>query len=344
MQSNRLVTAAALVAAVLVAATAATVASATTPGKNGQIAFRRFFDPQHEKWGAIFTINANGKGEHQVTQPPRDTRDDSPDWAPDGSRIVFERCPSNAGCRVASVRADGSDLQYLTPECSESAAGPDACLDIRGPAYSPDGQQIVFAWVTGPDKVFGDGNDQAEGMALDIMNADGTGRHQILKLGPYLADLNYAQFSPDGKRLVFEQHNSALGKPSQGRAVFVVNVDGSGLQQITPWAMNAGDAPNWSPDGSLLLFHSNVESAAKQAQIYVARPDGTGLRQLTHFKKGTWVGSSSFSPDGKWITSGAMGKGGKADVYAMRLNGKSWRPLTRTTAWDSAPDWGPRPA
>jgi TolB protein len=345
MQRNRLITAAALVAAVVAAATVVTVASATTPGKNGQIAFRRYFDPGHEKWGAIFTINANGKGEHQVTQPQRDTRDDSPDWAPDGSRIVFERCPSDAGCRVATVRPDGSDLNYLTPECSESAPpGPDTCLDIRGPAYSPDGTKIVFAWVTGPDKVFPDGSDQAEGMELDIMNADGTGRTQVLKLGPYIADLNYAQFSPDGTRLVFEQHNSPLGTPSHGRAVFVVNVDGTGLLQITPWAMNAGDAPDWSPDGSLLLFHSNVESATKQPQIYVARPDGSGLRQLTHFKKGTWVGSSSFSPDGKWITTAATGKGGNADVYAMRLNGKSLRAITRTAAWDSAPDWGPRPA
>ena len=184
----------------------------------------------------------------------------------------------------------------------------------------------------------------AEGMELDIMNADGTGRTQVLKLGPYIADLNYAQFSPDGKRLVFEQHNSPLGTPSHGRAVFVVNVDGTGLLQITPWAMNAGDAPDWSPDGSLLLFHSNVESATKQPQIYVARTDGSGLRQLTHFKKGTWVGSSSFSPDGKWITTAATGKGGNADVYAMRLNGKSLRAITRTAAWDSAPDWGPRPA
>jgi TolB protein len=343
MQSSRFVTAAALVAVVVAAAATATVASATAPGKNGQIAFRRYFDQAHE-WGAIFTINANGKGEQQVTQPPSNTLDDQPDWAPDGSRIVFERCASGTGCRVAAVRPDGSDLQYLTPQCSESAPGPDACLDIRGPAYSPDGTKIVFAWVTGPDKVFGDGSDQAEGMALDIMNADGTGRTQILKLGPYEADLNYAQFSPDGKRLVFEQHNSPLGKPSHGRAVFVVNVDGTGLQQVTPWALDAGDAPDWSPDGSLLVFRSYAETPAKQSQIYVARPDGSGLKQLTHFKQGTWVGSSSFSPDGKWITSGAMGKGGNADNYVMRRNGKAWRPITRTQAWDSAPDWGPRPA
>jgi TolB protein len=282
MQRSRFVTAAALVAVVVAAATAATVASATAPGKNGQIAFRRYFDPEHEKWGAIFTINANGKAEHQVTQPPRNTLDDQPDWAPDGSRIVFERCASDAGCRVATVRTDGSDLQYLTPQCSEADPGPDTCLDIRGPAYSPDGTKIVFAWVTGPDKVFGDGSDQAEGMELDIMNADGTGRTQILKLGPYEADLNYAQFSPDGKRLVFEQHNSPLGKPSHGRAVFVVNVDGTGLKQLD----HLGNDVAWSPDGKRLvdthaLFDADSSKGPYHVGLWVMDADGSNKHQIT---------------------------------------------------------------
>jgi dipeptidyl aminopeptidase/acylaminoacyl peptidase len=73
---------------------------------------------------------------------------------------------------------------------------------------------------------------------------------------------------------------------------------------------DGGDAPNWSPDGKLILFRSNVESDTKQSQVYVVRPNGTGMKQLTHFKHSTIVTSSSFSPDGKWITLGATGKAG----------------------------------
>jgi TolB protein len=213
-------------------------------------------------------------------------------------------------------------------------------LDIRGPAYSPDGRQIVFAWIWGSDKVFADGTDQAENMALDIMNADGSGRREIYKLGPHEADLNYPQFSPDGRRLVFEQHNSSQGSPRQGHAIVVINTDGSGVLRLTPWGLKAGDAPDWSPDGNLIVFRSNVDIDTKQSQIYVVRPDGSGLKQLTHFKSGTKVLSSSFSPDGKWIVFGAKGKGGNPDVYVMRTNGKAMRPLTRTGQWDSAADWG----
>jgi hypothetical protein len=44
-------------------------ALATVPGKNGRIAFRRYFNSDHTK-GAIFTINADGSGERRVTHPP----------------------------------------------------------------------------------------------------------------------------------------------------------------------------------------------------------------------------------------------------------------------------------
>ena len=37
---------------------------------NGQIAFRRFFDPDQSK-GAIFTVNPDGSHESQITHPPK---------------------------------------------------------------------------------------------------------------------------------------------------------------------------------------------------------------------------------------------------------------------------------
>jgi hypothetical protein len=41
---------------------------ATSPGKNGRIAFRRYLDTGHST-GAIYTIAANGTAEQQVTKP-----------------------------------------------------------------------------------------------------------------------------------------------------------------------------------------------------------------------------------------------------------------------------------
>jgi Tol biopolymer transport system component len=36
------------------------------------------------------------------------------------------------------------------------------------------------------------------------------------------------------------------------------------------------------------------------------------------------------------------GRGGLPDLYSMRIDGNGVRRITRTTAWESAPDWGPR--
>src|ERR1043165_188658 len=90
--------------AAFVAVVALSASHATAPGKNGRIAFRRWFD-KDQTWGAIFTINANGTGERQVTHPSRGTRDEQPDWSPDGSLIVFTRSLPGQPYAVYTVRA-----------------------------------------------------------------------------------------------------------------------------------------------------------------------------------------------------------------------------------------------
>ena len=331
-----------LMVVVALAALAVVVSSAfaTAPAKNGRIAFKRYLDAAHETGGAIFTINPNGSGERQVTHPDRGTVDDQPDWAPDGTRILFQRCPSDSVCRAASVRPDGSDLHYLTPGCP-AGHGPPDCTEAWDPAYSPDGHKIALGIASGRVKVV-PGGDQIEKFTLVVMKADGSGQQPVFQLDDYKGDLKAPQFSPDGRRLVFDQKNSRFGVPNNGRAVFVINVDGTGLRRITPWQLDAGGNPDWSPNGKLLLFCSNGDVKTKQSQVYVARADGTGLKQITHFKRGTTVLSYSFSPDGHWITFAKSGVNGEPDVFVMRANGTHIRPVTRTKLWDSAPDWGPR--
>jgi Tol biopolymer transport system component len=124
-------------------------------------------------------------------------------------------------------------------------------------------------------------------------------------------------------------------------AVFTVNVDGTGLFQLTPWALNAAGDPEWSPDGKWIVF-----TAPSPGNIYKVRPDGTGLTNLTMEKAGGYrYLSSSFSADGKLIVSArtpGVGLNGHADLVVMRADGSKIRPITKTPLWESSVDWGPR--
>ena len=325
-----------LLAVVGVAGAVAT-ADATPPGANGKIAFRRYFDSAHESWGAIFTINPDGTGARQITHPAPDVLDDQPDWAPDGSLITFSRLGPNRDepGHVWVVARNGSGLEPVSPLCPP---GSDSltCSDDSNVSFSPDSAQLVFTQSTGHVV-----NDQIEHSAIAIMNLDGSGRHVIYTAAPFSADLGYSVFSPAGKTIIFEHVNSSTGSPAGHRAIFVIDVDGSNLRQLTPWAQNDGDNPDWSPNGNWILFRSFVD-LGPQSQLFLIHPDGSGRRQITHFKRGTHVTSSSFSPDGKSIVLGKGPEGGNIDVYTMRLDGTHLHRVTRSKLWDSAPDWGPR--
>lgn len=318
-----------------------TTASATAPGKNGSIAFRRYFNTAHSR-GAVFTVHTNGTGARQITHPPRGVVDDQVDWAPDGSLITFTRCPTDQGlCHVYVVSPNGNGLAPVGPLCPPGAHE-DTCPDDENASFSPDSKQLTFTQSTGQIRPAPNGEQEIEHSAIAAINPDGSGPHVIFQAPPYAADLLFPLESPDGRQIVFEWFNSPFSTPADKHAIYVINADGSGLSRLTPWAENDGDAPDWSPDGRWILFHSHVDDPSRQAQIFLIHPDGTGRKKITHFKRGTLVGSSSFSPNGKSIVFAKDPHGSSLHVYVMRINGSHVRRVTRSKLWDSAPDWGPR--
>jgi len=312
------------------------LAHATVPGKNGRIAFKRYLDNPRST-GAIFTIDANGKAERQVTKPEPGVVDDQPDWSPNGSLLVFHR--SGSPFAIYTVKPDGSGLTRLSPPCS--ASGPSVetkCEDGEGASFLPDGKRVVYTRATGKVRSF-PGGDWIQHSDIVVRDRNGANPRVLIRSRPYEGGYLSAHFSPDGSRFVYVRENSPLTKPVGAHALFVARADGSRQRQITPWSLDAGDNPDWSPDGKLILFRSNAGGAA-QSQIYVVRPNGSDVRPLTCFKPGTTVLSYSFSADGKWITFAKSGRGGEPDIFVMRANGADIRPVTRSALWDSAPDWG----
>jgi TolB protein len=334
-------------AGVVLVTVGVSIALATMPGTNGSIAFRRYLDAKQTR-AAVLTIAPDGSGERQITRPAAHTQDDLPDWSPDGRRLVFSRCPADNVCRLMIVNADGTGLRALTRSCRTHPGPkgiPRGCEDAANPSFTPDGQHVLYTRATGRVKTFPKlDTDQIEHSAIAVIGADGTGKHEILRLPAYSGDANNPLLSPDGRTIVFEEATSPLGHPRLSHAVFTVGADGSGVHRVTPLKLRAGDGPDWAPDGSRILFRSNedVGNFAK-SQLYTIQPDGSGLTQLTHVGGGTKLLSASFSPDGTRIVFAMAPKGSLPDLYTMAIDGSDVQQVTRTPQWDSRPDWGPLP-
>ena len=288
----------------------ATLSHATAPGTNGRIAFMRYRLHDAPYQAELFTVNSDGSGARKLTHVAPGYTDDNPDWAPDGSRIVFQRCRGTRGCHIWSVLPNGRGLKRLSR----------ATADNSEPVYSPDGRHIAFS----ADEV--------------LMVADPNLRHA------HPVGRGYEPgWSPDGKRLAF------VWKPGNRSAVFVENVDGTGRHRITPFPLRAEDHPDWSPDGSRILFNTGGQSVRGQ-NLFTVRPDDTDLRQLTHYSRKTKTNlvNGSFSPDGQSIVFatvvGAVNPPGAGldDVFVMSADGTDIRPVTRARNWDGSADWGPR--
>ena len=99
-------------------------------------------------------------------------------------------------------------------------------------------------------------------------------------------------FSPDGSRIAFVTNISGLPQ------VWTMPTAGGYPSLVTSFDDPVGFV-TWSPDGQWLAFNV-APGGGFNEQIYVVRPDGTGLRRLTDGgKAGNFLGD--WSPDGRFI-------------------------------------------
>jgi TolB protein len=141
----------------------------------------------------------------------------------------------------------GSDIWLMNSDGSNQDAQP---------AFSPDGKTIVFASMRGGT------------MQLYLMDLSGGNIRHVPAPGWCYAP----SFSPDGRQLVF-----ISTEVENVYNLFVVNLDGSGLRQITFDAKHY-ENPSFL-DGETILFDSDNPGDKQVLRIKV---DGTGLTNLTN--------------------------------------------------------------
>src|SRR5215212_2062113 len=342
--------------------------SGGTASTNGQIVFRRWFDPDQTE-GALFTMNPDGSHVRQITHSPKGWRDDHPAWSPDGERIAFYRGTiDESDSRIMVVNPDTGDAREVATHCKEhpTPSSGHSCGGDSEADFSPDGKSIAFRRTICPGRPC-DASSIVEG--IWIVGLDGSNPHQATNVDPKLpeaySDFGSA-FSPDGKTLVFDRAHRGQEAPKLVKlgeeepyyhAVFVQSLDSPGspedAHRITPWKMNCQDHPEYSPDAKLVLFRCLPEGEGGPSNLYWVHPDGTGLHALTHEDADKQYLGSSFSPSFSggegWITVGrtaGYGEDDNADVYRLLIkDGEVARSvnLTKSGKWESAPVWGSHP-
>ncbi len=220
-----------------------------------------------------------------------------PDFSPDGSRLAFDQLAPEESAYVYVARGDGSNAKRLSLESAVPGRG-----EYWQPAWSPDGSRLAVSTDAGPIGEFGPAR-----FGLAIVDVDSKEVTQVLDHKSAEGQDQFASWSPDGKRLAFYRVRSKSGQDQvQGigqTAVFVVNIDGSGLRQLTPWNMLAGDS-DWSPKGDLIAFSTRplLNFTSGRSELYTIRPDGSGMRALTsHGADGPRATQPQWTPDGEAI-------------------------------------------
>jgi Tol biopolymer transport system component len=281
--------------------------SATFPDRNGLIAFQADIGNSTQ----IFTMRPNGHDLRQITHV--DGTAEAPDWSPDGQRLTF----AYNECSVAFIDADGTNLQVIPPAAGDGTPGVDVCDGDS--SFTPDGERVVY----------GHYNAVLDQEDIRSMRLDGTDRQIITNAGG--PDPNV---SPDGQKISFKG-------PPDG-ALFVANIDGSGIVQVSP-SISVSYKHDWAPDGQHLVVSDNSEPGPDEAaNVVTVRPDGSDWTYLTHYPAGFRAYAGGYSPDGQWIVFRLVGPGVVPTMYRIRPDGSDLHALfTSSTLITRNIDWGP---
>ncbi|MDO0917179.1 amidohydrolase family protein [Streptomyces sp. DT2A-34] len=289
----------------------------------------------------LWTLRPDGTGLRQLTDGPWDDR--GPAWSPDGTRIAFasERggdTVTGAPYRIWVVDVRTGTPTRLTGRPGQQGPGQDGRWEDFDPAWSPDGQRVLFvrAAVTATGTL--------HATTLASVAADGSGPVTTEHTDDSGAQLMTPAVSPTGRLA----HLRTTASPA---ASCTLVVDG------TPIAV-AGDVlpapPRWADaerllltvDGHFRLLAPDAPDSAEEipftATLPVHRPhyrgkaydfDGAGPRPVRALHL------PALSPDGRSVAFAAL----NALWTAGTTGGRTPRKVLQvpSTRYVSAPTWTP---
>lgn len=244
-----------------------------------RIAFsRRMEDGSQDLW----VIDADGENLHRLTSArggelgvPISL---SPQWSPDGTRIVYTSYKDQGLPRVYELNL-ATGAEKMVPAPREG--------DYISPTYGHDGRLVYFAINGGRGSGIFSYNI-ADGCCLEALTE---GRSEDIS----------PSFSPDGSMIAFNSNRLGVGSPQ----IYIMDSDGSGRPElISPYEYNNPGyytSPDWSPLGNQIAYHGRVRQRGAH-QILIAELDGRN--RVVRTSQVTFSGVNedpSWAPDGRHL-------------------------------------------
>ncbi|MBN1218889.1 MAG: S9 family peptidase [Anaerolineae bacterium] len=231
----------------------------------------------------VYTMPSNGGWPGRVSTergptPPWD--DEVPQWSPDGRWLAF----TMRNHVYVALAAGGL---------------PRKISDFTSAASSP-------VWLAGSESLI-ISVERHEADKLLLTDRDGSWP-RALTTGP--GDDVDAQPSPDGRLLAFVH---APHDDLNRLDLNLLDLASGQVSLLTGMPQQKNWWPRWSPDGRLLAFLSQQTG---WSEVWLIRPDGDGLRQLTRL--GQDVADLAWSPDGSWLAC-TVNRGGAIDLALIEV-------------------------
>ncbi len=181
------------------------------------------------------------------------------------------------------------------------------------PTFNEDGTKIYFAAES--KKAF-----SARYISIHSMNPDGSEQLKITET----VDSREPSISPDGSRLVY------ISRASGNYDIWTMKPNGSDKARITD-ATDDESSPAWSPDGNTVVYSTSGD-------IFTIGIDALRPVRLTHDSYNNI--EPSYSPDGEMIVY-ASDVGGDYDLWVLKADGSSHIKITSDRSSERAPTWSP---
>jgi dipeptidyl aminopeptidase/acylaminoacyl peptidase len=253
--------------------------------------------------GSLWSVPLDGGAPVRLTRGQQDT---APRFSPDGRWIAFLRREPKGKPQLHVLPTDGGEAIALTDLPGGAGA----------PSWSPDSRTLAFAARVPDEGRYGQDED---------VTPDKEPPRRITGL----------QYRRDGAGFLIDNRSH----------VFVVDADGEGeVRQVTKGDHDSA-AVSWSPDGAWLVFTSARHDDREKdinSDVFVVRPDGADLRQVTDSSLA--LDAPFVTPSGDTIVVGGVDTGPErnrwvgrnAGLFAVPFAGGSVTLLTDAERWHLA--------